>query len=102
MRELSRRRRLFLSLASFLVPIFAWCVVSYVPFVWHSMRRVTDPGDVSWLTKDQLVDADAFETANREAVGEGHRPAQGTRANPVFLPAPHEVHLVVCSADRIH
>jgi NitT/TauT family transport system permease protein len=91
LRELPRRRRLVLSLASFLAPLFAWCIVSYVPFVWHPMRRVTDPGDVTWLTKDQLVDTDAFDTANLEATSEGHRPARGTRANPVFLPAPHDV-----------
>jgi NitT/TauT family transport system permease protein len=91
LRELPHRRRFSLSLLSFVVPIVAWCIISYVPFVWHSMRRVTDPGDVTWLTRDQLVDADAFDEANREAKSEGRRQAAGTRANPVFLPAPHEV-----------
>jgi NitT/TauT family transport system permease protein len=90
-RELSHRRKLVLLCLSFFVPLLAWCVVSYVPFVWHPMRRITDPGGVAWLSKDQLVDSDAYETANRQAVSEGKRPASGTRANPVFLPAPHEV-----------
>src|SRR5882757_542839 len=91
LRGLSHRRRLLLSLLSFVVPMVAWCIVSYVPFVWHSMRRITDPGNVTWLTRDQLVDGDAFDEANREAKNEGRRQAAGTRANPVFLPAPHEV-----------
>src|SRR6266404_453908 len=91
LRELPHRRRLVLSLLSFVLPIAAWCIISYVPFVWHPMRKVTDPGDVTWLTHGQLVDGDAFEVANQEAQREGRRPAAGTRANPVFLPAPHEV-----------
>ena len=33
--------------ASFLVPLLLWCAVSYVPFVWHPMVRVTDPGDIA-------------------------------------------------------
>jgi NitT/TauT family transport system permease protein len=91
LRELPQRQRLVLSFLSFVLPIAAWCIISYVPFVWHPMRRVTDPGDVTWLTHGQLVDGDAFEVANLEAQKEGRRPAAGTRANPVFLPAPHEV-----------
>src|SRR5258705_13660682 len=91
MRDLPQGRRFTLLVLSFLVPVAAWCLVSYAPFVWHPMRRVTDPGSIAWLTKDQLVDADAFETANQQARSEGHREAYGTRANPVFLPAPHQV-----------
>ena len=37
-------------------------LVSYVPFIWHPMVRVTDPGDVDWMTRDQLVEGDAFRT----------------------------------------
>jgi NitT/TauT family transport system permease protein len=91
LRELSERRKLSLLLSSFLVPLLAWCLVSYAPFVWHPMRRVTDPGSIAWLTKDQLVDVEAFDAANELAKAEGNRPASGSRANPVFLPAPHEV-----------
>jgi len=91
LRELPHRRRRVLGFLSFLIPLAAWCMVSYVPFVWHPMRRISDPGDVSWFTRDLLVDGEAFDTANAQAQSEGHRAATGTRANPVFLPAPHEV-----------
>ncbi|HKQ70486.1 MAG TPA: ABC transporter permease subunit [Polyangiaceae bacterium] len=89
--ELPGRRRLWLAVLSFGIPIALWCTISYVPFVWHPMRRVTDPGDVDWLTVHQLVENDAFDAANDEVRKKGGRPAAGTRANPVFLPAPHEV-----------
>src|SRR5450432_2254323 len=91
LRELPQQRRLVLSVLSFALPLLTWCTISYVPFVWHPMRRVTDPGDVSWLSRGELVESEAFDTANDEARAKGGRPAQGPRANPVFLPAPHEV-----------
>jgi len=91
LRELPPRRRSLLSLLSFVIPILVWCTISYVPFVWHPMRKITDPGDVDWMTKDLLVESEGFDTANAEVIARGGRPARGTRANPVFLPAPHEV-----------
>jgi NitT/TauT family transport system permease protein len=91
LRELPPRRRALLSFFSFVIPILVWCTISYVPVVWHPMRKVTDPGDVDWMTKDLLVEADGFDAANAEVLVRGGRPARGIRANPVFLPAPHEV-----------
>ena len=32
---LSRQRRLILTALSFLLPLALWCLVSYVPFIWH-------------------------------------------------------------------
>jgi NitT/TauT family transport system permease protein len=90
-REVPGRARLVLTVLSFVTPILLWCVTSYVPFVWHPMRRVTDPGDVGWLSRGELVERESFDTANATARANGQRPAQGTPANPVFLPAPHEV-----------
>jgi len=34
-KELSARRRLFLTVCSFLLPIVLWSVVSYTPWIWH-------------------------------------------------------------------
>jgi NitT/TauT family transport system permease protein len=34
-RDLPHRRRLALAAVSFLLPITIWCVVSYVPWIWH-------------------------------------------------------------------
>jgi NitT/TauT family transport system permease protein len=39
-RDLPQRRRLALTLASFLLPISLWCVVSYVPWIWHPEVRI--------------------------------------------------------------
>jgi NitT/TauT family transport system permease protein len=77
--------------ASFLGPLALWCAVSYLPFVWHPMVRVTDPGDSSWMTAGELVDRAAFASENGEVVARHGRAASGRLANPVFLPAPHEV-----------
>jgi NitT/TauT family transport system permease protein len=76
---------------SFLLPMLTWAAVSYVPFLWHPMLRVSDPGDVSWLTPDQLAPRADVERENVAIVARGGKPATGTPANPVFLPAPHQV-----------
>lgn len=34
-RDLPHRRRLILTIVSFLLPITVWCFVSYVPWIWH-------------------------------------------------------------------
>ncbi len=90
-RELPDKRRMVLTVLSFVLPLATWCLISYVPFIWHPMRRVADPGDITWLTRDQLVETEAFDAANVQARSQGLREATGSRANPVFLPAPHEV-----------
>jgi NitT/TauT family transport system permease protein len=89
--DLAPRRRWLLTLVSFLAPLLVWCVVSYVPFVWHPMMQIVDTGDVTWLERDQLIERDAFETENAEIRAKGGRTAVGVPANPVFLPAPHAV-----------
>jgi len=76
---------------SFLTPLVAWCVVSYVPFVWHPLMRVADPGGVSYFQKDTLVDKKVFRAENEKMLAAGKAVATGVPANPVFLPAPHEV-----------
>lgn len=85
------RARAVLWAASFVVPVLLWCLVSYVPFIWHPMVRVTTPGDVGWMTPGLLVERAAFTAENAEAVTQGRRPASGQPANPVFLPPPHAV-----------
>ncbi|HVZ70762.1 MAG TPA: ABC transporter permease [Polyangia bacterium] len=76
---------------SFLLPLLAWSVVSYVPFVWHPMLRVTDAGDVDWATVGELAPRADIDRDNAEIRKHGGHEAKGIRANPVFLPAPHEV-----------
>jgi NitT/TauT family transport system permease protein len=89
--ELSPQRRRVLAGLAFVLPLGLWCLVSYVPFIWHPMVKVSDPGDVSWMTPDQIVEADAFRAENDDVRARGGHLARGTPANPIFLPAPHQV-----------
>lgn len=89
--ELSRQRTLLLTTASFLLPILVWCLVSYVPFIWHPNMEITEPGDVSYFRKGMLVDRSVFAKERDKLVEENKILPQGVRANPVYLPAPHEV-----------
>jgi NitT/TauT family transport system permease protein len=91
LRPAPKRRAAALYVASFFLPLLLWSVVSYVPFVWHPMMRVTEPGSVAWFKAGLLVERGAFESENAKAIQAGKAAASGTRANPVFLPAPHEV-----------
>jgi NitT/TauT family transport system permease protein len=76
---------------SFLLPLIVWAVVSYVPFVWHPLVKITDPGGVSYFRKDTLIDRKIFRTENAKMQAAGQPIAAGLPANPIFLPAPHEV-----------
>jgi NitT/TauT family transport system permease protein len=89
--EVTPRQRIAFTVASLLLPLALWCAVSYLPFLWHPMMRITDPGDVGYFVGDQLVERDTFEAENARLRETGGEPALGVRANPVFLPAPHEV-----------
>jgi len=83
--------RLTLTLFSFLLPIAVWALVSYVPWIWHPLVRVSTPGDVAWFKPGLLVERAVFAAENAKAIAAGVHAAEGAPANPVFLPAPHEV-----------
>ncbi|HEX3594501.1 MAG TPA: ABC transporter permease [Polyangiaceae bacterium] len=91
------RARPWLWVSAFLLPLALWTIISYVPFVWHPLMRVTDPGDsripgkYSYLEADQRVERAEFDARNRELAAAHAHLARGTRANPVFLPAPDEI-----------
>jgi NitT/TauT family transport system permease protein len=53
--ELPHRRRLLLACLSFLVPLALWSAVSYVPWLWHPLVRVTEPGSVDYFMPDMDV-----------------------------------------------
>ena len=90
-KELPERLRLALTLGSFLLPLVLWALVSYVPWLWHPLVRIDSPGDVAWFKPGLLVERSVFAEENGKTVAAGGRTATGVRANPVFLPAPHEV-----------
>jgi NitT/TauT family transport system permease protein len=89
--ELPQRRRMQLTILSFVLPLALWCIVSYVPWLWHPLVRVTDVGDVDWLSRGSEVSRADFEREVEKARTEKTKPPEGFRVNPVYLPAPHLV-----------
>jgi NitT/TauT family transport system permease protein len=89
--ELPHRRRLALTVLSFVLPLALWSAVSYVPWLWHPLVHITDPGGVDYFSAGMDVDRDVYahETANMRKAG--LKAPAGYRVNPVYLPAPHEV-----------
>ena len=85
------RRQTVLVLGSFLLPLLLWCAVSYLPFVWHPKMLIGEPGGVDYFHAGMLVDKSLFkeELANMQA--QHLSLPQGEPANPIYLPAPHEV-----------
>ncbi len=83
--------RFTLTVLSFLLPIAVWAIVSYVPWIWHPLIRVSSAGDVAWFKTGLLVERVVFAEENLKVVTSGGHAAEGERANPVFLPAPHQV-----------
>ena len=76
---------------SFLLPILLWCLVSYVPFIWHPKVQITDAGAVDYFQPGMLVDRVEFEEQAQLVRQQGLTLPQGMPANPIYLPAPHAV-----------
>jgi len=90
-KQLPHKSRLMVSFLSFALPILTWCLISYVPFLWHPQVEITEPGSVSYFRAEMLVDKAVFNTEALKAEEAGTELPQGDPANPVYLPAPHEV-----------
>ncbi|OYY75395.1 MAG: nitrate ABC transporter permease [Gammaproteobacteria bacterium 28-57-27] len=88
---LAPRRRFVLSLMSFGLPLLIWCLVSYVPGIWHPMIKITDPGSASYFSDGMLLNKDLFYKEQIRLEKEGKAPPQGIPANPVYLPTPGAV-----------
>ncbi len=88
---LSPSSRTLIGILSFIVPVAVWCAVSYVPWIWHPMVEISDPGSVSYLKPGMLMARKDFTREAENAEKDGVPPPQGRPANPVYLPAPHEV-----------
>jgi NitT/TauT family transport system permease protein len=80
-----------LKLASFLVPLALWCLVSYVPFIWHPLIKITNPGDSDVFVTGQRFSPEGFNRENASLIAAHLTPGTGVRVNPIYLPAPHEV-----------
>jgi NitT/TauT family transport system permease protein len=88
---LSPRQRWLFALGSFLFPVLLWAMVSYVPWVWHPQVKLSSAGDVDYFQVDMRVDRSVFDEEVRNMQAAGKAAPQGEPANPVYLPAPHEV-----------
>lgn len=99
-KDLPARRRGLLILLSFLLPVALWSVVSYVPFVWHPLMEITDPGDSPYLEKGQRIERELLTQENRRLLDAGNAPIAGFRVNPVYLPPPHKVLTAVYTAFK--
>jgi len=90
-KELSPRKRSLLGVGSFLLPLLIWCAVSYVPFIWHPMVLISKPGDVDYFQNGMLVEKDVYRSESQNMRALGKAMPEGEPANPIYLPAPHEV-----------
>jgi NitT/TauT family transport system permease protein len=94
---LPKRASLVAGILAFAIPFALWCIVSYVPFVWHPLVLVHDPGDTSvpgtysYLAEGQLVEREVFAARNAELSKAGKKLATGERSNPIYLQSPHAV-----------
>jgi NitT/TauT family transport system permease protein len=90
-KQLGARPRLVLAVMSFLLPLLIWSLFSYVPWLWHPKVEVTAPGDVTYFKQGQLVDKDVFQAESTKLRETGGLLPEGKPANPIYLPAPHQV-----------
>lgn len=86
-----QRQKRVMTLASFLLPILLWCLVSYLPFVWHPKVQIEEPGGVDYFQPGMLVDKEDFALQLAEMKTQGQALPTGSPANPIYLPAPHQV-----------
>ena len=90
-RPVQPRAKVALGILSFLLPLTLWCVLSYVPAVWHPQVLITNPGSVTYLQPGMRMDKAAFDGAVTDAKAAHQALPQGLAANPIYLPAPDEV-----------
>lgn len=78
-------------LGSFLLPLLLWAAISYLPFVWHPKMLIAEPGGVDYFKTGMLVDNSLFEEESVSMQIQHLALPRGEPANPIYLPAPHEV-----------
>lgn len=90
-KELPHRRKVLLTVMSFLIPLALWCAISYIPGLWHPLVHVTDVGSVDYFVTDMDVPRATFDQEVTKARAAGQDIPKGYLVNPVYLPAPHKV-----------
>ncbi len=97
-RQLAPRASWLLGIGSFVLPLLVWCLVSYVPGIWHPQVRIIDPGDVDYFEPGMRADASVFLSESEDIRAKGGHLPTGVPSNPIYLPAPHEVALAFVRA----
>jgi len=87
-KELPRKRQLQLTVLSFVIPLAIWCFISYVPWAWHPLVHITDPGQVDYFSEGLDIPRADFDKEVANAKAAGQPLPKGYRVNPVYLPAP--------------
>jgi NitT/TauT family transport system permease protein len=90
-KELPGKSRFFVTVMSFLMPVLLWSLISYVPWLWHPKVEISDPGAVTYFKQGMLVDSELFDEEILKLEASGKALPEGIPANPIYLPAPHEV-----------
>jgi NitT/TauT family transport system permease protein len=85
------KSRFFVTIMSFLLPVLLWSLISYVPWLWHPKVEISDPGAVAYFKQGMLVDTELFDKETLKQEASGKALPEGRPANPIYLPAPHEV-----------
>ena len=97
---LSARQSTWLGVLAFAVPLVIWSAVSYVPFLWHPLVQVEEPGSIGYFQPGMLIEDDVFAAENAKAAALGQAQARGEPHNPIYLPAPHTVARALYTAFR--
>lgn len=90
-KELPQRRKVLLTICSFLLPLLLWCAVSYIPGLWHPLVHITEVGSVDYFVTDMDVPRATFDQEVAKARAAGQDLPKGYLTNPVYLPAPDKV-----------
>jgi NitT/TauT family transport system permease protein len=90
----------WLTVLAFALPLGLWGAVSYVPFIWHPLVRIENPGSVDYFVPGMLIEKETFASENAKALSARHAIATGTRSNPIYLPAPHAVATAMYTAFK--
>ncbi len=85
------QQRTVMGLGSFLLPLLIWCLVSYVPFIWHPKVLIEQAGGVEYFQVGMRVDKSVFADEYANMHSQNLALPSGTPANPIYLPAPHQV-----------
>jgi NitT/TauT family transport system permease protein len=87
----NQKRRMLFGIGSFLLPLALWCMISYVPFVWHPKVEISNPGGVDYFQSGMLVDKAVFQDEFDTLKKSGGQLPEGKPANPIYLPEPLQV-----------